>query len=629
MSSSRSTSSFPPPPAASLRLGALFKLRPAGPRWPIATRAAITTGGIVAAGWATSDMAAALMACIGGFTALYGNDRPYLNRAGHVALVALSFALVVTFGVWSHRMPLAVVPAITLIAVLATFLCNALRVGPPGAYMFALACAVGTAMPADHLEPWQVGLLVFGGGAFAWLVHMTGAIIAPRNPERRAVRRAADAVARLAGALGTAAQDDARHNASLALHEAWTTLVTFQPARPRPDGTLSRLRAINRRLHLLFAKALTPGDEDPAAIAAEARQLGKAAARPGKDAERTDPAHVPLGHHGVLDAFRENFRPWSPAMLAAARVGVASVAAGAIGAALDLERAYWTMAAAVLILHQGLDWTRSLQRGIERMSGTFVGLFLAGIVLALHPEGLWLVATLMALQFTIEMVVVRNYALAVVFITCAALTISTGGHEVADVGHLLWVRGVDTVIGCTVGLAVHLLSAARALAVPIPREIAQTLASVESTLGHLASADMTSDAARRARRDLRHRAIMLLNAYDRSVGATQHNRRVAERLWPSVIATERLAYRVLAACWTVEQATNAKEAAAQAHALIDDTGLAASKRALRSIALAVQLDARPDDLPKLPAFLRVEIANLKDSVIEAERPDQGNQEGQQ
>ena len=28
----------------------------------------------------------------------------------------------------------------------ATFLCNALNVGPPGAYMFALACAVGTAL---------------------------------------------------------------------------------------------------------------------------------------------------------------------------------------------------------------------------------------------------------------------------------------------------------------------------------------------------------------------------------------------------------------------------------------------------------------------------------------------------
>lgn len=66
----------------------------------------------------------------------------------------------------------------------------------------------------------------------------------------------------------------------------------------------------------------------------------------------------------------------------AARAGLAATIAGALGAALDLERAYWIMAAGVLILHQGLDWQRSLQRGVERMIGTIVGLILAGAILA-------------------------------------------------------------------------------------------------------------------------------------------------------------------------------------------------------------------------------------------------------
>ena len=50
------------------------------------------------------------------------------------------------------------------------------------------------------------------------------------------------------------------------------------------------------------------------------------------------------------------------------------------------------------------------------------------------------------------MTVIRNYALAVVFITAAALTIAAGGHPVPHVGHMLWVRGSDTVIGCVIGL---------------------------------------------------------------------------------------------------------------------------------------------------------------------------------
>jgi hypothetical protein len=151
---------------------------------------------------------------------------------------------------------LLVVPVVVAIAMAATFLCNALRVGPPGAYMFALACAAGTAMPTGHLTLPQIGLLIFAGGAFAWLAHMTGALLWHRGPERAAVKAAAQAVARFAEAVGTPGEDGARHNAALAMHESWTALVTHQPANPRPDGTLSHLRALNRELNLIFVDAV-------------------------------------------------------------------------------------------------------------------------------------------------------------------------------------------------------------------------------------------------------------------------------------------------------------------------------------------------------------------------------------
>ncbi|MGH8154543.1 MAG: hypothetical protein ACREP0_04785 [Rhodanobacteraceae bacterium] len=90
-------------------------------------------------------------------------------------------------GVWAARIPWMVVPTIILIAVVATFLCNALQTGPPGAYTFALACAAGTGITAGDLSVAQIGLLVFTGGSFAWLVHMAGALVQPRAPERAAV----------------------------------------------------------------------------------------------------------------------------------------------------------------------------------------------------------------------------------------------------------------------------------------------------------------------------------------------------------------------------------------------------------------------------------------------------------
>jgi len=572
----------------------------------------------VLVGWAAGDVAAGLMATIGAFTALYGGDRPYLNRAIHLAAIAVSFALAVMLGVWAAGTPPLVVPVVVLIAMAATFLCNALRVGPPGAYMFALACAAGTGMPIGHFSIAHVGLLVLAGGSFAWLAHMSTALVWPRGPERTAIAAAAQAVARFVATVGTPGEDGARHAAALAMHHAWATLVTRQPARPRPNGSLSRLRSLNRELHLLFASVMNAsisGGAPPAAAAEKARAIAAQAMDTTSQAERTEPAHIPLGHHRVSELLREGLRPWSPALLAAARVGVATAIAGTIGATLGLERAYWTMAAAVLILHQGLDWARSLQRGVERMSGTIVGLALAGAIMAGHPGGLWLAVTLMLLQFVIEMTVIRNYALAVVFITAAALTIATGGHPTPHVEHVLWVRGVDTVIGCVTGLAILALTTPRAVALRIPQELANTLAALKRVLDHAAAGDVTAPEARQARRDLQHRTIVLLDAYDSSAGAKPWQRDAAVRSWPAVMAAQRLAYRVLSTCWSLEEA--GAQAVERARALFGPDGPAEIGDALAALSEAVRLGARPEPLPLVPEFLGMEMRNLHDSLVYA------------
>jgi uncharacterized membrane protein YccC len=573
-------------------------------------------GAPILVGWATGDITAGLMATIGAFTSVYGSDRPYLNRALFLAVIAVSFALAVTLGVWVTEIPLLVVPVVALIAMVATFLCNALRVGPPGAYMFALACAAGTAMPTGHLTIVQIGPLVFAGGSFSWLAHMVGALVSSRGPERAAVAATAQAVARFLEAVGTPGEDEARHKAALAMYSSWTVLVTQQPAQPRPNGSLSRLRALNRELHLLFVNAMNvprAGGPSLATLTDKARTIAVQAIDTEEHAQRTDPNHVPLGHHGLWRSLRESLRPWSPPLLVAARVGAATAIAGVIGAALGMERAYWTMAAAVLVLHQGLDWARSLQRGVERTSGTLVGLILAGVILAVHPQGLWLVLTLMLLQFIIEMTVTRNYALAVVFITAAALTIASGGHPVPDVGHTLWARGIDTFIGCMTGIVILAMTTPRTVAMRVPQELVNTLAALTTTLSHAAEGGVTTGAARRARRDLQHRIIALLQAYDASVGATLWHRNIAERSWAAVVAAQRLGYRVLSTCWSLENA-GADAAPEMARTLFGPDGQREVRQALATLSDAIQTGTKPAPLSHLPEFLSTEMLDLHDSL---------------
>ncbi|SEQ66043.1 FUSC family protein [Mycolicibacterium nivoides] len=544
-----------PAPTATNPLRNIFVINSVPRRWPFALRAGICMAVPVLVGWLAGDTTAGLIATIGGFTSLYGSGRPYLNRGAYLGVVAVCFAVAVALGDWASSAPWLGVLTVTMIAAVATLVCHALSVGPPGAYMVVLACAAGTGTPATlHLSPGHHAALVLAGGAFAWLVHMSGALFRPRGPEKAAVAAAAAAVV----AYIETPSADTRHRAALLLHTAWVNLVTYQPVQPKPDQTLYRLRVVNRRLHVLFAEAMraaeagVPLTYDGAALA---RHLATVPADAITDEHGAE--GVPLGRPSIVQLLRRAMTPGSVSLQLTVRVGIAVAISGVIAVlisqALTMTHAYWAMAAAVLMLHQGFDWQRTVARGVERTLGTWLGLGVAGAILALHPQGLWLALVIGALQFVIEMYVVRNYTLAVVFITPAALTIASGGQPVDNLGELLLTRGSDTLIGCAVALAVYWATQRLRRPTGLRTAIAATLDAVTNTLPHLAADDATSPAARTDRRDLQLRAMELLPAYDGSVGGSVTQRVGAERMWPTVVATEQLAYRTLAACWGAER----------------------------------------------------------------------------
>jgi hypothetical protein len=135
------------------------------------------------------------------------------------------------------------------------------------------------------------------------------------------------------------------------------------------------------------------------------------------------------------------------------RLTLASAIAVAVSFPLGLPRAYWVVLTVVVILQNGHTVRLSALRGVHRVLGTFVGLALFALIALLDPVGLVLAFVLMALQFVTEMVIIRNYGLALVFITPLALLISTqGGH----VGEIIVDRVVDTLIGTAIAMAVLL-----------------------------------------------------------------------------------------------------------------------------------------------------------------------------
>jgi uncharacterized membrane protein YccC len=106
------------------------------------------------------------------------------------------------------------------------------------------------------------------------------------------------------------------------------------------------------------------------------------------------------------------------------------------------------------------DTQARLLRAGHRLVGTAAGLLVAAALLALHPSGWALVALVALAQFGAELFVLRNYSVAMLFITPLALLMNAAAGQV-DPGRLLADRAVETALGVLVGVAVTLLWAER------------------------------------------------------------------------------------------------------------------------------------------------------------------------
>lgn len=139
------------------------------------------------------------------------------------------------------------------------------------------------------------------------------------------------------------------------------------------------------------------------------------------------------------------------------RVAIVAVIGVLLGLVIDPTRTYWIVGSAVAVIGVAAARRAAVQRGLHRMLGTVVGAGVYALLALLHPSGLWLALLLGTLQFTIELVVVRHYALALVFITPLVLLLT--GAATGEIGSMdvAVERIVDTVVGAALGAASGLL----------------------------------------------------------------------------------------------------------------------------------------------------------------------------
>lgn len=135
-----------------------------------------------------------------------------------------------------------------------------------------------------------------------------------------------------------------------------------------------------------------------------------------------------------------------------ARNFIAPLLTGAVAVSLNIGHPYWGMVASIVPL-TAPTLLAMAHRGMHRIVGTLAGVALAGLYLLLDPSPTMLVVGIICCQILTELLVMRHYALALMFITPLALLMGQLAHPMPT-GDVVVQRTVETILGVTIGLAV-------------------------------------------------------------------------------------------------------------------------------------------------------------------------------
>jgi uncharacterized membrane protein YccC len=214
------------------------------------------------------------------------------------------------------------------------------------------------------------------------------------------------------------------------------------------------------------------------------------------------------------------------------------------------------MAAAALVLQNGGGRKLMLKIGWIRFIGTIGGLITSFILMRfVDPHGLLLIAILFALRYVTEMSVMRNYAIALLFITPSSLLTVFTLSGMPDWQIALF-RGLDTFLGVACAAVVLFTVATSMSQWRLPEALKDVLDESEKLLDRLATGDMHSATIQQLQEALRRKLIAVTNAYDTAINESSKVEKNVTSLWANVVRVQRLGFDILTAGQSARQGGN-------------------------------------------------------------------------
>jgi hypothetical protein len=117
----------------------------------------------------------------------------------------------------------------------------------------------------------------------------------------------------------------------------------------------------------------------------------------------------------------------------------------------SLENPYWVPISCLAVM-QGVTTKQIWQRSFQRILGTVIGMGLAWLFLLGPKSSLTLIGGILVLQFIVEMLIVRHYGLAVIFITPLTLFLADANSAISQTpNELIAARLMGIVVGSLIG----------------------------------------------------------------------------------------------------------------------------------------------------------------------------------
>jgi uncharacterized membrane protein YccC len=581
-----------------------------------------------------------LLASLGGFTFLYVFNQPYAQRARRIFFVMLGISLSVMLGTLLAPHPYISAIVMGLVAAIPIFIFGALRITGPSAIFFILTYAMATAMPADpSLAPLRGGLVLLGG-ALAWILGMTGWFVQPHRPETGAVKRVYLSLAEVLESLGTERFNAARHQTVVALKETESILIGAYHGLAKTNK-FKRLFLLNEQANAIFLEAIElslqgksklppewqeymrviayaiehekttlpvishpePMVSDINNLFLELREAGSILNEPADRIQREVTMLKPSLRQIFLGSFDKN----SIVFLTALRSGIVVFIAAIIAMSFEFSRSYWVPLSAAAVM-AGSTFVGTFHRAVQRTLGTIVGILIASLILSTVHNEYVVVLIILGLTFLTETFIVRNYGIAAMFFTPAALVMAEYSTQTFNFPYFASVRIVDILVGSLIGLAGTILIGNRLASSVLDHYIAKTLRSQAQFLIQLFSANN----ANMAINENRQRAKMLTNlnnlvsVYHTALGELQSSRQRLESTWPIIFSTEQLGYYLDASLKYYKRPVLSDSALSQLLYIFETMAMAADSNALLTI----------KEVPEIEGFskIRNEIAFLQKVV---------------